>query len=181
MGSPRGRALVERGVPVGVESLAVCSGSRGPGCCKSAPPPPPKVRPAALMEVQTFGGGWGCRDCAGRFPYRKLAREPIVGPPASRPPGRSDMAAHRQWAEVRYFKGCPAQSAAPPARPPRLYLWGGDPFSLPQRLILVMPCGSSSGTTTLQPLSLIPLPALFPPHPSPGPPLANVLGPSCGL
>lgn len=162
--------------------LSSCSGSLWPGWLRPCSlHPPPRVRPAALMEVQTFGRGRGCRDCARRFPYRKRAREPIVGPRPPGPPGRSDMAAHRQWAAARHFKGCPAQSAAPPARPLRLYLWGGDPFSLPQRLTLVAPCGSSSGTTAA-PQPLFPLPAPSPPHPGPGPPWANVLGPQvCSL
>lgn len=164
---------------VGVESLAVALGAAGLGGFGPAPYPPPQGPPRRFDGGANIWGGRGCRDCARRFPYRKRAREPIVGPRPPGPPGGSDMAAHRQWAAARYFKGCPAQSAAPPARPLRLYLWGGDPFSLPQRLTLVATCGSSSGTTA--PQALFPLPAPFPPHPSPGPPLANVLGPRCGL
>lgn len=80
---------------------------------------------------------------------------------------------------LRTSKGVPPNPPRPPARPPRMYLWGGDPFSLPQRLTLVAPCGSSSGTTA--PQALTPIPAPFPPHLGPGPPLANVLGPRCDL
>lgn len=166
-------------IECGSGELSSCSGSRGLGGFSPAPCPPPQGPP------RRFDGGaniWGRAGVSGLSPTLSLQEaraEPIVGPRPPGPPGRSDMAAHRQWAVARYFKGCPAQSAAPPARPLGLYLWGGDPFSLPQRLTLVAPCGSSSGTTAPQPLS--PLPAPFPPHPGPGPPLANVLGPRCGL
>lgn len=152
---------------------------QGPGWLQPCSLPSPQGPP------RRFDGGaniWGRAGVSGLSPTLSLQEaraESIVGPRPPGPPGRSDMAAHRQWAVARYFKGCPAQSAAPPARPLGLYLWGGDPFSLPQRLTLVAPYRSSSGTTAPQPLS--PLPAPFPPHPGPGPPLANVLGPRCGL
>lgn len=55
-------ALGERGGP-GEE---VPAGRAAPLRAAPGPlsPPSSRARPAALMEVQTFGGGRGCRDCA---------------------------------------------------------------------------------------------------------------------
>lgn len=150
------------GQRVGVESLAVALGARVLGGSSPASrPPSPRVRPAALMEVQTFGGGRGCRDCARRFPYRKRALEPIVGPQPPGPPGQSDMAAHRQWAAARYFKGCPAQSAAPPCEATSAVFMGRGPiFLFPRDLLLSRLAG-----VQVEPR----LPRPSPPSPPPSP------------
>lgn len=144
-------------------------------------PLPPRVRPAALMEVQTFGGGRGCRDCARRFPYRKRALEPIVGPQPPGPPGRSDMAAHRQWAAAPYFKGCPAQSAAPPCEATSAVFMGRGPIFSPLetyscRALREFKWSHGSPGPLPHPRPLPPYPG-----PGPGPPLSNVLGPRCNL
>lgn len=72
------------------------SGTCGPGRARapgSSTPTAPAARPAALMEVQTFGGGRRCRGWAGARRarpgiYMKQARERIVGPRAPQPAGR---------------------------------------------------------------------------------------------
>ena len=124
--APRARAGELRGQPGNSSARCVPGRAREP--CPSIPTPSVPhplpafgASPAALMEVQTFGGGRRCRRWAGARGawlriYRKQAREPIVGPP---PPRRArlsliwPLAANGQ--RPRHFKGRAAQSAAPPS------------------------------------------------------------------
>lgn len=144
---------------------------QGPGWLQHCPLPSPQGPP------RRFDGGaniWGRAGVSGLSPtlfLQEARAEPIVGPRPPGPPGRSDMAAHRQWAVAQYFKGCPAQSAAPPARPLGLYLWGGDPFSLPQRLL--------SRLAGVQVEPRLPSPSPLSPPPSPHIPVLGLLWRMC--
>lgn len=159
------RARRELGSVVGGPATPRSRAGRGE-LRRPAPPTSPdrlrddRVRPAALMEVQTFGGGRGCRGWAGRAGrtsdlHETGAREPIVGPrPAARPRGLIwPRAANGQ--RPPHFKGRAAQSAAPPSAAGAALFMEWGPIFFPQRPTLVAPYGSSSGITS--------------PHPSPRP------------